>query len=59
MYSSATASYSTSAVCAAKLLAHGKQSATDKKMAEGNFITKAGSARAKLDNLCALPKISG
>jgi hypothetical protein len=59
MYSSATASYSASAVCAAKLLAHGKQSVTDKKMAEGSFITKEGSVRAKVDNLCALPKISG
>src|SRR5439155_2679059 len=41
MYSSATASYSASAVCAAKLPAQGKQSVTDKKMANGNFITAA------------------
>src|SRR6266446_3991443 len=38
MYSSATASYSASAVCAAKLLLHGRDSAIKEEMSAQGFI---------------------
>jgi len=45
MYSSATASYSASAFCAAKLLLHGRDSAIKEKMNAQGFIIRTGLIR--------------